>query len=430
MWQRDALRRIMTTAELTQADEDDVLALAKAEYGIEPTGGLSAVPLAGQHVPAEAKLADSVVLLSIHDVSNVNALASNQVLEFAPEGLTVVYGENAAGKSGYSRVLKRACRARDAEEILPNVLVDGGGSAQAQFDLRVGDDEITESWRDDAPPPDVLSRIAIFDSKTSRVFLDEEDEVRFVPYGLDAFARLGSLCGRLKERLNADLALQAGGAQAPTLNGETAAARLLAELTADCCPIDAAVLSHLTASELKEVEELREAKRHDPVLRAGVGRSLAARLRALATKTQALADAVSAQAIAKLRNLSDAVKTSSEASKLASGDAFGGEPLGAVGSDAWRLMYESAKSYSEEHAYPGLPFPVTEPDSVCVLCQQPLVPPADDRMRRFRAHMVDETATLDRKNRELLDSAVRNLSSRMRRSSLVFSEQPPLCRAC
>jgi hypothetical protein len=29
-----------------------------------------------------------------------------------------------------------------------------------------------------------------------------------------------------------------------------------------------------------------------------------------------------------------------------------------------------------------------------------------------------------------LDSRHRNLSSRMRRSSLVFSEQPPLCRAC
>jgi hypothetical protein len=29
-----------------------------------------------------------------------------------------------------------------------------------------------------------------------------------------------------------------------------------------------------------------------------------------------------------------------------------------------------------------------------------------------------------------VDEAHRNLSSRMRRSSLVFSEQPPLCRVC
>ncbi len=410
MWQRDALRRVVTTAELSQADEDEVLVLAKAEYGIEPSQAVSAVPLAAEHLPIEMQTPDSVVLLSIHDVANVNALASDQVLEFAPEGLTLVYGENAAGKSGYSRVLKKACRARDAEEILPNVLTGGRGPAQAQFDLRVGDDEVTEVWRDDAAPPDILSRVAIFDSKTSRVFLDEEDEVRFVPYGTDAFARLALVCSRLKERLAAELALRVKESQPPAMEGDTAAARLLAALTAECCPIDAAVLSHLTEPELQEIERLRETRRLDPVLRAETARSLAARLVVLASKMQALADAVSAESISRLRRLSEAAEASSRASRQASGDAFDREPLGGVGSDTWRLMYEAAKKYSEELAYPDVPFPVTEPNSVCVLCQQPLLPPADDRMRRFKAYMIDETARLKRENRELLDTAAEALS--------------------
>jgi hypothetical protein len=34
----------------------------------------------------------------------------------------VVYGDNAAGKTGYIRILKSACRARGQEQILGNVV--------------------------------------------------------------------------------------------------------------------------------------------------------------------------------------------------------------------------------------------------------------------------------------------------------------------
>ena len=111
MWQRDALRRIMTSAVLSQTDEEDLFALARAEYRSNSSGAVTAVPLAPEHLPVESDAPEALVLTAIHDVSNVNALASEQVLEFAADGLTVVYGENAAGKSGYSRILKRACRA-------------------------------------------------------------------------------------------------------------------------------------------------------------------------------------------------------------------------------------------------------------------------------------------------------------------------------
>ena len=211
MWQRDALRRIMTTAELGQADEEDVHAIARAEYGLGVTAQLDvAIPLAAEHLPGDTSNSGPVTLLAIHDVANVNALAAGQVLSFSPEGLTVVYGENATGKSGYSRILKRACRARDAEPILPNVLGSSSDVAAAQFDVLVGEAPATVTWRDDATPPDVLSTIAVFDSATARIFVDSENEVRFLPYGLDAFPRLGEVCGRLRQRLVDELAASQG----------------------------------------------------------------------------------------------------------------------------------------------------------------------------------------------------------------------------
>ena len=57
-----------------------------------------------------------VQLTSMASVFNVNALASDQILNFDQSGLTIIYGGNGSGKSGYSRALKRACRARDQSE--------------------------------------------------------------------------------------------------------------------------------------------------------------------------------------------------------------------------------------------------------------------------------------------------------------------------
>jgi ABC-type cobalamin/Fe3+-siderophores transport system ATPase subunit len=55
------------------------------------------------------------------DVSAVNNLTPGQTLAFAPAAITVVYGNNGAGKSGYARLLKRICRARHSEVMLPNM---------------------------------------------------------------------------------------------------------------------------------------------------------------------------------------------------------------------------------------------------------------------------------------------------------------------
>ena len=61
--------------------------------------------------------------------------------------------------------------------------------------------------------------------------------------------------------------------------------------------------------------------------------------------------------------------------------AFTDQPLHNTGSQAWRRLWNAAKSFSERDAYPDRPFPVTDAESRCVLCQQEL---ADEGAKRFR----------------------------------------------
>ena len=49
---------------------------------------------------------DPLRLRSLSKVSGVNALSPGATINFSP-GLTILYGENGTGKTGYTRILKR-----------------------------------------------------------------------------------------------------------------------------------------------------------------------------------------------------------------------------------------------------------------------------------------------------------------------------------
>src|SRR3989442_4072332 len=120
-WQSDTVRRLFENGILSDNDLDDLTALAKASFGIPDPAGRAAKPLRQAQVPTAAVPGDTVKLLAIKNLVNVNAIAAGQSLCFSRDGLTAIYGDTGAGKSSYSRVLKRACRARDQEPVLPNV---------------------------------------------------------------------------------------------------------------------------------------------------------------------------------------------------------------------------------------------------------------------------------------------------------------------
>ena len=91
-----------------------------------------------RHFPAKQTINKygQVLIKSLGHLKNVNRIDPEQVLRFAASGMTVVYGSNGTGKSGYSRVLKHACFSRDKREvILPDISCKElkGSIAEAEF---------------------------------------------------------------------------------------------------------------------------------------------------------------------------------------------------------------------------------------------------------------------------------------------------------
>jgi energy-coupling factor transporter ATP-binding protein EcfA2 len=232
LWRRDALRR-MLTGPFTHKDEDDCLELLNSARGLVRSTKV-AVPLDTTHLPIRSKSKSNLRLLMLDQIANVNRLAADASLSFACTGLTLIYGDNGSGKTGFVRIFKSACRARDNEHILRDVftLATRSSSATARFIVADHGAEEPIVWSDGGEPSDKLGRFAVFDSRCASVHVDEENRLEMIPHNLDCFEKLAQLCDRLKSRLKAEaegleIQLQTPRPPAPVNSG---AARLVSSL--------------------------------------------------------------------------------------------------------------------------------------------------------------------------------------------------------
>lgn len=378
LWQQDAIRRLYVDRELSAADLDDLFAMAKAVHGIEDPEKREAVKLAAAEVAVPPVAERLVQIVAIKNLVNVNALAEGQRLTVGQSGLTVIYGENGAGKSGYSRVLKKACRARSqAEAILPDArkAVANPGQPRAEFDVMVDGSEKPLAWVGGQDAPEELSEIAIFDSHCARAYLDNEGDFAYVPYGLDILEGLVKACGAVKA-----MATKAIAANKPNLEPFAALARtttnvgrMLSGLSAETKAKDIEHLATLDDEELAKLATLNKAlAEQDPKQKAQALRNRASRFTGLANRIDSALAAVDDGKVQTLRGLVAKSNQAKQAAVIAS-KQFKETPglLPGTGSEPWEVLFEAARAYAAishpGHAFPGLPA-----DAPCPLCQQPL----------------------------------------------------------
>lgn len=401
-WQRDALRRIVQGPKLSEADIDELVALCKRGRTRKPTADApEPEPLEVSHLPANPGAGGSVAMLTIKEVRAVNQLAADQTLSFSANGITVVYGDNGAGKSGYARLLKRACRARHSEVILPNVYADPTTTvASATLCYSIGGTaQEPEPWQDTgkpAPQPHpVLSAISVFDADCAAVHLKDKNPVAFRPFGLDVPDELGVACKQVKALLETEKKQQESARNAifaaPPWKAATAAGTAVAALTHKTNVSVLENLAKLSEQEEARLVQLTEDLSKNPATAAAEQKLKADRIKRLATTSTAIVVGTAEDVLTRLLTLHSDAVAKREAARLAAQGLFSGDALPEVGGKVWRTLWEAARRYSTETAYPAAPFPPTQPEMLCVLCQQPLSDEALRRMSRFESFIRDDT---------------------------------------
>ena len=120
---------------------------------------------------------------------------------------------------------------------------------------------------------------------------------------------------------------------------------------------------------------------------------------------------ISDDAANNLRRLAADSDAARQAAEAASGALFRDEPLPQIGSEVWQTLWASARAFSDGEAYPDRHFPVIDPGSVCVLCQQELTPVAADRLNRFEAFVRDDSQQRAEVARAAYDTAFATFDS-------------------
>jgi len=410
-WQRDALRRLFTDEDLSSNDISELVEICKSDHGLVPKPPANF--LAAEHLPIAGTFFGDVTLTSITHVGGVNALAPNQTVAFGP-GLTVVFGENAAGKSGYTRVLKSACRARGTEAVLGNVL--GGstpGTPHAIISATANGNPITIDWTPTSQPSQPLASICVFDSHCVPVYLEEKTEVAFRPFGLDVFDKLSSLCAEIRSALDKEKRLLGTTPfVVPAVATGTKVFQLLQSVTGLTSVDEVRKLATLSDSDTVRLKDL-ETQKADLLASnpADLSKDLtlkARRFSALATHFRSIEVLFSVDNRATLQKAVDE-RARTRVAVQALRDAALVVGLTGTGGDEWRGLWDAAQDFSAV-AYPGRSFPPTD-DALCLLCQQPIGTTAAERLTHFAEYVSSTTQRDLREAEAALEAALAPLRS-------------------
>lgn len=374
-WLQETADRILKKDSLTEEDFVELCELLKSPSGREITKHRSFDSL------DEAPNSNNELRLkSMGNIVGIENLAPSKPLVFQ-NNLVVVYGHNGSGKSGYTRILKRATGKPRAAALRHNVFKDEPHERRCDITYSLGEQVIPVEWHADSVPVDDMRSIDIFDSDEASHYLMKESEATYTPRLVRLFDLLVNACDQIKARLEQQKQLLVKALPAsPLAYVQTDSIRVYNGLNHATTDEQIALLTKWTVVEDRLYEET--------ITRLSASNPAADAKQKRATKRQVefvvnnLNRAASSYGLTNIETIREARRGADTKRKIAKEAAFvSSAELNEVGSGTWRALWEAARAYSQV-VYPGNTFPVVD-DALCVLCHQELAPLAQQRLRDF-----------------------------------------------
>ena len=328
-----------------------------------------------------ASAPQTMQLVCLKHIENVNALASDQEIEFHPR-LTVCFGENASGKTGYVRVLKRAAAVRTSQPVLPNIRTGMAGPApRVTIKIKIGDEEQTIDWQGEQGI-EPLTRVDVFDARAAVVHLADDLSYSYTPADLSLFPLVLNGIERVQKELQ-DAREDRQPRKNPFLIHFQRGNQLYAKIEGLGPSTDKQEIEALAQVSDEEEANLPKLRKNVAALQSDLIRpqieainqektSLGGVLSIAGTITGFDRDAYG-EAIIALRetraNLEQATR-----------QALAGEKIPGILEKAWQDFIKAAEGYIREAG----PDPYPSSDAPCIYCRQPLDDAAVELIQKYR----------------------------------------------
>lgn len=392
VWWRHAIRLSLGDGELTPVTLQEVYTIAKMEHGLLDKD--TSYTEAEQDIDTTGFESESheVTLKSISKVVNVGALAENQFLEFPKSGLTVVYGDNGAGKSGYSRILKHACLARGrAPEILGNVFELSLDPSSAIISTEIEGAQEDKNWNLEYVTDADLKSIHVFDGEVSDNFVSDEDELGYKPLGLYLLDDLASAIDYVRRQIEEETMPGNGLVTLPAF-GDTQAGKFVAKLSFDSDIAD--VDKHaVTDEEIKNLDvlkkEINELKAKSPEqIRKELSNKktqLIALQKFITDLSSKLSDKVFEYVKSKITDANAKIELANQLRDRILNDL----PIANIGGTDWQLMWSTAEKFLTSDGNKEFPPKIGED---CPLCLQQVGEVSANKLKEFQEFVLDKTS--------------------------------------
>jgi energy-coupling factor transporter ATP-binding protein EcfA2 len=354
----------------------------------------------------------TIRLGSISDVQGINALCPRVPFDLGKTNLSLVYGRNGSGKSGYVRILKHACGSRFPGPLLANIYDAEATQQQCSLTYDLKGSEITCVWKPEMGAINDLRSVDIFDASCEQAYVLAEHEVTYEPPVLAFLSDLTSVCGQVAEQLDSQISKRPS--KLPMMPPLLSPTKLGAWFEALSSHTTTEEISEFCACGEDEDKRLRELgarlSEPAPTEKAKQLRVQMEHLKDLVNQLAASAESLSEEQSQRILTARIDSSLKQQAAELAAERLFADSPLAGVGSEVWNLLWEQARKYSEEQAYEGIQFPNTQQGATCVLCQQPLSEEAKVRLTDFEEFVKGGTRKEAEAAKVNLDNAIEGLA--------------------
>lgn len=341
---------------------------------------------------SQAAVKSALRLIKLTDVQGINALSSPGSLDFGKNQLTVVYGSNGAGKSGYARLIKNICGARNRENVLSNVYSPAILEMKATTHYSIDDGLTLETlWTPKTGPCRPLKNIQIFDSNTASSYINNKNPAAYEPSNIRFIRTLIELCDDVSLILNSKKnALIDQRPRMPDVISNTLLSqwnnKISIKTTQQEIDKNCEYTADMNEERVTGEATLLQANIPDRLKAIQISRQNLKLLTLLINKIKNIYNDTNLSLIISARI--DAFNKR-KAAQDAAQKLFSNAPLDGVGLETWLVLWEQARKYSNVVAYKNFNFPHTADDSRCVLCQQELGNDAKTRMNTFESYIKD-----------------------------------------
>jgi hypothetical protein len=184
-WAELLLNKVVRSeSELSTTERQEVY-----NYFLQSIQLLTGLPLLQIVKPKYSPTSKQIELISISEITGVNRLAKNQTIDFS-KNLTIIFGENGTGKTGYSRILKSLGFSYDSNNTILSNVFGPVESKSAKLKHKANGVEDTFYWNGTNQNDD-LQNISVFNSSCVQITLSDRQLI-VSPMGFHLFNLISS----------------------------------------------------------------------------------------------------------------------------------------------------------------------------------------------------------------------------------------------